>query len=222
GSVQDFYDWVGWNSDAVICGFTQAARCLGSGSFPPDAATERAIAVAHRLAGLREDAPGTDQGDRGRVSGTMIFGLLLASFGRYELGDRSRFHWLARKRGVEIMRTKFFALLAVFALAGSAVLVTAARPAGGSITGKVTFTGTPPKMKPIDMSKEPYCQKLHNPPIKTQDVEAGPGDTLEDAVVFISAGDQGSAPASTPVRYDQKGCQYIPHVAVMMVDQPLQ
>ena len=117
------------------------------------------------------------------------------------------------------MRTKFFILLAVFALAGSAMLVTAARPAGGSITGKVTFTGTPPKMKPIDMSKEPYCQKLHNPPIKTQDVEAGPGDTLEDAVVFISTGDQGSSSASTPVRYDQKGCQYIPHVLAVHVNQ---
>src|ERR1700741_932668 len=112
------------------------------------------------------------------------------------------------------MRTKFFTLLAVFALAGSAVLVTAARPAGGSITGKVKFTGTPPKMKPIDMSKEPYCQKLHNPPIKTQDVEAGPGDTLEDAVVFISAGDQGSTPATTTVRYDQEGRQNITPVAV--------
>src|SRR5246500_3847967 len=107
------------------------------------------------------------------------------------------------------MQTKFFALLGVFALAGSAVLVTAARPAGGSITGKVTFTGTPPKMKPIDMSKEPYCQKLHNPPIKTQDVEAGPADTLEDAAVFISGRDQGSSLATTPVRYDQKGWQYI-------------
>ena len=30
--------------------------------------------------------------------------------------------------------------------------------------GKVTYTGTPPKMKPIDMSKEPVCAKEHNPP----------------------------------------------------------
>jgi carboxypeptidase family protein len=120
------------------------------------------------------------------------------------------------------MRMKFFVFLAVFGLAGAAMLVTAARPAGGTITGKVTYTGTPPKMKPIDMSKEPYCQKLHNPPIKTQDVEAGPGDTLEDVVVFISAGDQGSTPATTTVRFDQKGCQYLPHVLSMQVDQPLQ
>ncbi len=121
------------------------------------------------------------------------------------------------------MRIKFFIVLAAIGLAGTAMLVTAARPAGtGTITGKVTYTGTPPKMKPIDMSKEPVCAKQHNPPIKTQDVESGPGETLQDAVVFISAGDQGSAPASTPVRYDQKGCEYIPHVLAMQVDQPLQ
>ena len=120
------------------------------------------------------------------------------------------------------MRTKFFLLLAVFGLAGSAMIVTAARPAGGTITGKVTFTGTPPKMKPIDMSKEPVCAKEHNPPIKTQDVEAGPGDTLKDVVVFISAGEQRSPPASGSARYDQKGCEYTPHVLVMEVNQPLQ
>ncbi|MGH9746000.1 MAG: carboxypeptidase regulatory-like domain-containing protein [Candidatus Acidiferrales bacterium] len=121
------------------------------------------------------------------------------------------------------MRTKFFMLLVVFGLAGSALIVTAARPAGsGTITGKVNYTGTPPKMKPIDMSKEPVCAKEHNPPIKTQDVESGPGDSLKDVVVFISVGDQGSTPATAAVRFDQKGCEYIPHVLTMQVDQPLQ
>jgi len=121
------------------------------------------------------------------------------------------------------MRMKFGVALIGFVLAGSAMLITSARPAGsGTIIGKVSYTGTPPKMRPIDMSKEPYCQNLHNPPIKTQDVESGPGDTLKDAVVYISEGDQGSSPASTPVRYDQKGCQYIPHVLAMETNQPLQ
>jgi len=121
------------------------------------------------------------------------------------------------------MRIKFGLALVTLILAGSAMLVTGARPAGsGTITGKATFTGTPPKMRPIDMSKEPYCQKLHNPPIKTQDVEAGPGDTLKDVVVYISAGDEGAATPSTPVRFDQKGCEYLPHVLTMEANQPLQ
>ena len=108
------------------------------------------------------------------------------------------------------MRIKFFVVLLMLGLVSSAVLVTAARPAAsGTITGKVIYTGTPPKMKPIDMSKEPVCAKEHNPPITTQDIESGPGNTLKDVVVYISAGDQGSAPATTTAKYEQKGCQYI-------------
>jgi len=103
------------------------------------------------------------------------------------------------------------------------MLVTAARPAAsGTITGKATFTGTPPKMKPIDMSKEPVCAKEHNPPITTQDIESGPGNTLQDVVVYISAGDQGSAPATTTAKYEQKGCQYMPHVLALQANQPQQ
>jgi Carboxypeptidase regulatory-like domain len=118
---------------------------------------------------------------------------------------------------------KYVISLAAIVCLSSAIVVLAGPPAGTStIQGKVTYTGTPPKMRPIDMSKEPYCQKLHNPPIKTQDVESGPGDTLKDVVVYISAGDQGSAPATSSARYDQKGCEYIPHVAVMETNQPLQ
>ena len=62
-------------------------------------------------------------------------------------------------------------------------------PAGGSIEGKVNYTGTPPKMKPIDMSKEPTCAKEYNPPLQTQNVVTGPGSALEHVVVYISAGE---------------------------------
>jgi plastocyanin len=76
-------------------------------------------------------------------------------------------------------------------------------------------------MKPIDMAKEPTCAKQHATPIMTESVVTGPGSTLEYVVVYVSAGDQGG-PASQPVRYDQKGCEYIPHVATMEVNQPLE
>lgn len=109
-------------------------------------------------------------------------------------------------------------------LAGSSLLVLSAppaRPAGGIISGKVTYTGTPPKMRPIDMSKEPYCQKLHNPPEKTQTVVTGPGNTLQYVVVYISAGERPSPPPATGVRLDQRGCMYVPHVLAMEVNQDL-
>jgi plastocyanin len=41
-------------------------------------------------------------------------------------------------------------------------------------------------------------------------------------VVYISAGDQESSAPSQAVRYDQKGCQYLPHVLPMQISQQLQ
>ena len=91
-----------------------------------------------------------------------------------------------------------------------------------AISGKVTFTGTPMKQKVIDMSKEPTCAKQHTTPVMTETVVTGANNSLENVVVYISAGapDAGTAPAQA-VTYEQKGCQYIPHVLVMQVNQPL-
>jgi hypothetical protein len=40
----------------------------------------------------------------------------------------------------------------------------------GTISGKVIFTGTPVKQKPISMAKEPSCEKQHSTPITTETV----------------------------------------------------
>jgi hypothetical protein len=91
----------------------------------------------------------------------------------------------------------------------------------GSVSGTVTFTGTPPKMKPIDMAKEPSCAKQHATPVETETVVAGPNDALGFVVVYVSAGDMGTAATQT-VKFDQHGCQYLPHVLAMHTGQPLE
>jgi plastocyanin len=122
------------------------------------------------------------------------------------------------------MRMRFFAALALTVAMGSAMMVFATPPPAGtgSITGKVTYTGTPMKMKPIDMSKEPSCAKQHATPISTENVATGPGNTLKWVVVYISAGDEGTTTPSEGVRYDQKGCEYLPHILPMLAGQELQ
>ena len=86
---------------------------------------------------------------------------------------------------------------------------------GGTISGKVTYTGTPVKQKPIDMSKEPSCAKQHATPVTTETVVTGANNTLDNVVVYISAGaDDANAPAQA-VTFTQKGCQYIPHVIAL-------
>jgi plastocyanin len=106
------------------------------------------------------------------------------------------------------MRTNAFLSVPVVVLATLA-LGPAPRHTAGSITGTVKFTGTPPKMKSIDMAKEPWCV-------------TGPGDALQYVVVYVSAGDQGSGPPAQTVRYDQKNCQYIPHIAALQAGQPME
>src|SRR6202158_2295346 len=107
------------------------------------------------------------------------------------------------------MKQIYIASLAVLAVAAIAVC---AAPGGGTISGKVTYEGTPAKAKPIDMSKETSCAKQHATPITTETVVTGPDNAWENVVVYVSAGASDEGAPSQPVKFDQKGCQYIPHV----------
>jgi len=106
-------------------------------------------------------------------------------------------------------------------LALLAPLVIPALMFGGTISGKVTYTGTPAKQKPIDMGKEPSCAKQHATAVTTETVVTGPNNILENVVVYVSAGaDDANAPAQA-VTFTQKGCQYLPHVLAMHTGQEL-
>ncbi|MEO8880524.1 MAG: carboxypeptidase regulatory-like domain-containing protein [Gemmatimonadaceae bacterium] len=96
------------------------------------------------------------------------------------------------------------------------------RVAGGTVAGKVTFTGTAPRMKPIDMAKEPSCAKQHATPVMNESVVTGAGNTLGDVVVYISAGAAPSTPPGTAATFEQKGCQYLPHVLALEAGQKLE
>jgi hypothetical protein len=96
------------------------------------------------------------------------------------------------------------------------------RPSGGSVSGKVTYTGTPAKAKVIDMSKEPSCAKQHATPVTTETVVTGPGDSLENVVVYISAGTPDESAPGQSAKLEQKGCQYVPHLLAFQVNQPLE
>jgi len=114
------------------------------------------------------------------------------------------------------MRTKRMLVALVVLLAFPGLMF------AGTVSGKVTYTGTPAKPKPIDMSKEPTCAKQHPTPVTTETVVTGPGNALEYVVVYVSSGapDDSQVPAQA-VTYDQKGCQYIPHVQAMHTNQEL-
>jgi hypothetical protein len=113
------------------------------------------------------------------------------------------------------MRTKQI-LLALLTL-----LVCSSLMFAGTVSGKVTYTGTPAHQKPIDMSKEPSCAKQHATPITTESVVTGPNNALDNVVVYVSSGAPDDGPPAQAVTFEQKGCQYLPHVLVMHTDQEL-
>jgi len=92
----------------------------------------------------------------------------------------------------------------------------------GTVTGKVTYTGTPPRQKPINMSEEPTCAKQHATPVTAENVVTGPNNALANVVVYVSAGadDEGQVPQQA-VTFEQKGCQYVPHVVAIHTGQEL-
>jgi plastocyanin len=93
-----------------------------------------------------------------------------------------------------------------------------------TITGKVSFAGDKPAMKNISMDATPACARAHTTPQKSQEVVVNDNGTLRNVFVWVKAGvpeKQWPAPA-TPVRLDQKGCMYEPHVFGVMTGQDIE
>jgi len=110
-------------------------------------------------------------------------------------------------------------------MAGAALLAAAgvvyAGPSGGTVSGKVTYEGTPAKMKPIDMSTEPSCAKMYTTPQMGESVVTGTGNSLENVLVYVSAGAPDEAAPSNAAIFTQKGCRYIPHLLAFQVNQEI-
>ncbi len=88
----------------------------------------------------------------------------------------------------------------------------------GTISGKVTLSGTPSTPQVIDMSKEPGCLKLNPKRRVTEDTVTG--DTLKNVVVFISGGaGVPTTPPATPVTLNQQNCHYTTRVLAFQVGQ---
>jgi len=100
---------------------------------------------------------------------------------------------------------------------------TVSAAAQGQITGTIKLDGQAPHQKPIDMSKDPSCAQTHaGAPTTAENVLVGPNGGLANVVVYISQGLTGNEPAATqPVKMEQKGCQYFPHVVALNVGQHL-
>jgi plastocyanin len=81
---------------------------------------------------------------------------------------------------------------------------------GGSVSGQVKFAGTAPAPEKFEVTKDPEaCGKEKTKP----DLIVGAGGGLANAVVVVKAAKGKPLTVPTePVTFDQKGCEYNPHV----------
>jgi hypothetical protein len=94
----------------------------------------------------------------------------------------------------------------------------------GSIGGVVTLDGTPPVLKPIDMSQSSACVQANPTPVVPPIVVIGDHAALANVVVFVKSGlgRYKFETPSEPVILSQKNCMYEPHVLALMTDQPFE
>lgn len=105
----------------------------------------------------------------------------------------------------------------VFVLATSMVVF------AGTINGTVTYDGPIPKFKEIKMDADPVCLTHHKNPVYPQTLLLGDNQTLGNVFVYVKSGltKKVYPPPAEPVVLDQKGCEYTPHVAGVMIGQTL-
>jgi hypothetical protein len=99
------------------------------------------------------------------------------------------------------------------------------KPTGneGTVTGKVAFNGTPPKMKPLSMDADAVCAARHKEPVMPEVVVANKNGTLRNVFVYVKSGLEGKN-FGTPgeaIELDQEGCLYKPHVLGIQAGQNL-
>ena len=98
----------------------------------------------------------------------------------------------------------------------------AAEPAGepGSIKVTVNFSGSAPKMTPLNRKQDPFCAKTA---MNSETVLVNDNNTLRNAIVKLGKGVRGKfdAPKDAAI-IDQQACMYRPRVSSMMAGQTLQ
>jgi plastocyanin len=94
----------------------------------------------------------------------------------------------------------------------------------GTIKGKVAFQGQAPQNPTISMVSDPVCAGAHKEPPTGQTYMVKDGG-LDNVFVYIKDGMGAQyvfdAPTQ-PVKIDQRGCEYVPHVVGVRVGQPLE
>ena len=111
--------------------------------------------------------------------------------------------------------------------ASTAATTTAAAAApvsadAATISGVVKFEGAAPKMPPLQMGADSFCQSQHATPTPDEEVVVSPAGELANVIVWVKDVPGSYPTPATPAVLDQHGCQYHPHVSAVQVNQTVQ
>lgn len=115
-------------------------------------------------------------------------------------------------------RTMKTPLLTVISILSSLPLIQAA-----DISGKVVLKGTPKPEISIEMASDPKCGAMHTAPVTTRHYVTGADGGLANVLVYVKSGlaeKNFPVPTEAPL-LDQKGCEYIPYVLGVQVNQKI-
>ena len=123
-------------------------------------------------------------------------------------------------------------VLVLAAACGSEPPAPGAPPAGalrvdeskaGTLTGRVLIDGNVPVNAPVKMASDPFCIR-ENTDAKTYETFVVADGGLDNVFVWVKDGlgnYQFDVPTE-PVKVDQQGCRYVPHVFGVRAGQPLE
>lgn len=97
-----------------------------------------------------------------------------------------------------------------------------AAAATARVTGQIKFDGVAPKPTKVMMDADPVCKKQHTTEVYTNEYMVDANNNLGNVFVYVKnyTGPKPAAPTDTMI-FDQKGCEYFPHVFGLRTGQPL-
>jgi hypothetical protein len=104
------------------------------------------------------------------------------------------------------------AMLTVLVAAVASAYVGGPVADAGSITGTIKYDGPAPKPAPLEVSKDRDVCGAH--PLYDESLLVGSDQGIANAVVTLPDLKRGEPLKFETVTFDQKGCEYVPHVAV--------
>jgi plastocyanin len=94
----------------------------------------------------------------------------------------------------------------------------------GAIGGRAVFHGTVPANATLQMTSDAFCVSANPGRPIDEAVIVGPGGALQNVFVYVRDGLSAYAfdTPTRPVRVEQQGCRFSPHVTGLQVAQPLE